>query len=232
MLVSLFLERSVSLFFSGSFNVRILLQNVLTQMIFFIFLLSFLTFSMYYKFSEIKMTVFINLFLVIMLTKLTCLRIFFILHISRNGPILHSIVKPYIIFQPSRIILLLYTLEISVLTNSLCIFSILNIIVLNFSMSKVQKKIFNNILLKCKKILKNFAHFFFMLHIWQFNTFFIPMFYTMISMMFLTLINIVLVALIIEWFVVNKLSIHFGEIKQNQYFLLLNLKGKRLKNLT
>ena len=83
------------LFFSGSFNIRIPLQNVLTQIIFIIFLLSFLTFSIYYKFS--KMNVFINFFLAIaiMLTKLTCLRRFFILNISRNGTFLHSIVKTY-----------------------------------------------------------------------------------------------------------------------------------------
>ena len=76
-----------NLFFSGSFSIAIPFQNVLTQIIFFIFLLSLLMFFMYYKFNVIKMNVFINLFLaiVIMLTKLTRLRKFFILHISRNG---------------------------------------------------------------------------------------------------------------------------------------------------
>ena len=69
------IQEYCNLFFSANFNIRIPLQNVLTQKISFIFLLSFLTFSMYYKFSVIKVNVFINLFLaiVIMPTKLTCL---------------------------------------------------------------------------------------------------------------------------------------------------------------
>ena len=37
---------------------------------------------------------------------------------------------------------------------------------------------------------------------------------------------------ICDWFVDNRLSIHFGEDKKNQYFLLLNLRGKIYKNLT
>ena len=110
-------------------------------MIFFIFLLAFLKFSMYYKFSVIKMNFLMNLFLVIviMLKKITCLREFFILHISRNSTFLHFTVKTYIICQSSRTILLLYTSEMSVFTDSLCVFAILSIIVLNFSTLKVQK---------------------------------------------------------------------------------------------
>ena len=92
-----------------------------------------------------------------MLIKLASLRNFFIVHISRNSAFLHPIVKTYIIFQSSRTVFLLYTSEMSVFTNSLCIFAISNIIVLNFSTSKVHKNFYNNILLKCKKILKNFA---------------------------------------------------------------------------
>lgn len=87
-----------------------------------------------------------------MLTKLTFLRKFFTSHISRNSTVLHSIVKTYIVFQSSRTILLLYAADISVFTNSLCIFEVLNIIFLNFSTSKVQKS-FYNILLKHRKIL-------------------------------------------------------------------------------
>ena len=91
---------------------------------FFIFLLSFLVFSMYYKFSVIKMNFFINFFLVIviMVTKLTCLRKLFILYISRSTTFLHSIVKTYNIFQSSRTILLLYTSEISIFSNCFCFF--------------------------------------------------------------------------------------------------------------
>ena len=95
--------------------------------------------------------------IVIMLTKLTFLRKFFTSHISRNSTVLHSIVKTYIVFQSSRTILLLYAADISVFTNSLCIFEVVNIIFLNFSTSKVQKS-FYNILLKRRKILF-FTHF-------------------------------------------------------------------------
>ena len=136
-----------------------------------------------------------------MLTKLTCLRKFLILHISRNGTFLHSILKTYTIFQSSRTNLLLYTSEISVFSNSLSIFAILSIIVLNFSTSKVRKNFYNNILLKCKKILKNYATFFFILVLSQFNSFFIPIVYTVIFIMFLTLTFIVLVALIFNIYI-------------------------------
>ena len=144
-------------------------------MIFFIVLLSFLVFSMYYKFSVIKMNVFNNLFLaiVIMLTKLTCLRKFFYFTYIKERQLLTFYCENIYIFQSSRTILLLYAWEISS--------------VLNFSTSKVQENLYNNILLKCKKILKNFAFFFFILVIWQFNTVAIPKFYTVIFM-FLTLI--------------------------------------------
>ena len=137
------IQQYCNLFCPGSFNIRIPLQNVLTQMMFLIFLLSFLPFSMYYKFSAVNMNIFINSFLVIvlMLIKLNCLRKFFVLHILRNGTFLHLIVKTYIIFQLSTTILLLYTSEISVFIDSLCIFAMLDIIILNFSTSKVKKKL-------------------------------------------------------------------------------------------
>ena len=133
------IQEYCNLFFSASFNIRIPLQNVLTQKISFIFLLSFLAFSMYYKFSVIKVNVFINLFLaiVIMPTTLTCLRKFLILHILRNSSFIQSIAKTYIVFQSSKTILLFYTSLISGSTNSLCIFAILSIIALTFSTSKV-----------------------------------------------------------------------------------------------
>ena len=147
-----------------------------------------------------------------MLTKLTCLRKFFILHISRNGHSLHSILKTYIIFQSSRAILLLYTSEICVFSNSLCNFAILNIIVLNFSTSKAQKGFYNNILLKCKKILKHFSSFFFILVIWQFNTFVIPMLYYTVILCFNTNFHS-FVALIFNMYVkvicIREIFIHF-----------------------
>ena len=130
------------------------------------------------------MNVFINLFLaiVIMLTKLTCLIKCFILHVSRKGT--------YIIFKSSQKILLLCTSEISVFTDSLCIFAILVIIVFKFSTLNVQKYFYDNILLNFETILDIFAPTFFnfILVIWQFNTFFSSMFYTVIFKMFLTLI--------------------------------------------
>ena len=94
------IQEYCNLFFSGSFNIRIPLQNVLTEKIlFYIFTFLFNAFCvLYYKFSVIKMNVFINLFLAIGLTKLTCLRKFLTLHISKKGTFLHSIVKTCIIF--------------------------------------------------------------------------------------------------------------------------------------
>ena len=70
------------------------------------------------------------------------------------------------------------------ISNSLCIFAILSIIVLNFTTPKVQKSFYDNILLKCKKISKNFAPFFSILVVWKFNTFLISMFCTVIFIMF------------------------------------------------
>ena len=64
-------------------------SSVSTQQISFIFLLSLLAFSVYYKYNIFKMNTFINLFLVIiiLLTKLTCFRKFFILYISWSSTI-------------------------------------------------------------------------------------------------------------------------------------------------
>ena len=54
-------------------------SSILSQQLFFIFFLSILIFSVYYKFSLITMNIFTNLLLaiVILLSKLTCLREFF-----------------------------------------------------------------------------------------------------------------------------------------------------------
>ena len=108
----------------------------------------------------------------------------FNIRISQNGTLLHSILKNYIFFQSSRTILLLYTSKISVFSNNLCVFATLSIIVLNFSTSEVQKTFYDNILLKCEKILNISALTFFILVIWQFDTFFICMSYTLIFIMF------------------------------------------------
>ena len=67
-------------------------SSVSTQQISFIFLLSLLAFSVYYKYSISKMKIIINLFLVIiiLLTKLTCFRKFFIWYIIRSSIFLRS----------------------------------------------------------------------------------------------------------------------------------------------
>ena len=65
-------------------------SSILSQQLFFIFFLSILIFSVYYKFSIITMNIFTNLLLaiVILLSKLTCIREFFIMFISRNSTLL------------------------------------------------------------------------------------------------------------------------------------------------
>ena len=68
-------------------------------------------------------------------------KIFYITYF-KECHLLHFIVKTYIIFKSSKTILQLYALEISVFANSLCIFAIVVIIVLNFSTSKVQKYLY------------------------------------------------------------------------------------------
>ena len=86
-------------------------------------------------------------------------------------------------------------------------------IVLNFSTAKVQKTFYDNILLKCEKSLNIFALTFFILVIRQFDTFFVPMSYTLIFIMFLTPIFIVFVALIfniyIKVFCIKEIFIRF-----------------------
>ena len=108
-------------------------SSILSQRLFFIFLLSILIFSVYYKFSIITMNIFTNLLLaiVILLSKLTCLREFFIMFISGSSTFLRFSLNTYITFQSCRTMLLLATSEVSFFTNSICVFAILTIIVLN-----------------------------------------------------------------------------------------------------
>ena len=82
---------------------------VSTQQIQFIFLLSLLAFPVYYKYSIFKRNIFYQFFLVIiiLLTKLTCFRKFFILYISRSSAFLCYNLDTYIVFQSFRAILLL-----------------------------------------------------------------------------------------------------------------------------
>ena len=99
------------------------------------------------------MNTFTNLFLaiVILLSKLTCLREFFILYILWNSKFLRSSLNTSGIFnileyihhfQSFRTMLLLKTSEVSLSTNSICVFAMLNLIALNFSTSNFQANCF------------------------------------------------------------------------------------------
>ena len=79
------------------------------------------------------MNIFTNLFLatVILLSKSTCLREIF-MFISQNSRFLRFSLNTHITFQSCPTMLLLKTSEFSFLTNRICAFAILTIIVLNF----------------------------------------------------------------------------------------------------
>ena len=89
-------------------------SSILSQQLFFIFFLSILMFSVYYKFSIITMNIFTNLLLaiVILLSKLTRLREFFVF-ISRNSKFLRFSLNIYITFQSYQTMLLFKTSEVS-----------------------------------------------------------------------------------------------------------------------
>ena len=113
-----------------------------TQQILYIFLLSLLAFSVYYKYSIFKMNIFINLFLVIMilLTKSTCFRKFFISYISRSSTFSRSNLNTYIAFQSFRTILQLNTSETSFFYKGLCILSIVKNLTSKESFNKISLK--------------------------------------------------------------------------------------------
>ena len=93
-------------------------SSILGQQLFFRFFLSILIFSVYHKFSIITMNIFTNLLLtiVILLSKLTCLREFFIIFISRNSTFLRFSFT----FRSCQTMLLLALSEPSFLINSMC----------------------------------------------------------------------------------------------------------------
>ena len=129
------------------------------------------------------MNVFTNLLLaiVILLSKLTCLREFFIMFVSRNSTFLIVILNTYITFQSCPTMFLRTTSEFSFFTSSICVFAILAIVVLNFSTSNVQTNRFRSISQKLGKVLNSFALIFFILVIWKFKSFYIPAFLSVIS---------------------------------------------------
>ena len=167
-------------------------SSILSQQLTFIFFLSILIFSVYYKFSIITMNIFTNLLLaiVILLSKLTCLREFLIMFVSRNSTFLRFSLNTYITFQSCRKMSLIATSEVSFFTNSICVFPILTIIVLNVSTSNVQTKCFRSISQKFGKVLNSFALIFLILVIWQFNSFCIPAFLSVIFTVAVTLVFI------------------------------------------
>ena len=147
-------------------------SSILSQQLFYIFFLSILTFSVYYKFCIITMNIFTNLLsaIVILLSKVTCLREFFIIFGSRNSTFLRFSLNTYITFQSCQTMFFLATSEFSFFTNTVCIFGILTI-VLNFSTSKVQTNCFRSISQKSGKVLNSFVLIFLILVIDSLNHF-------------------------------------------------------------
>ena len=97
--------------------------------------------------------------IIILLTKLTCFRKFFILYISRSSAFSCCNLDTYIVFQSFRAILLLKASEISFFTQGLCIFPILSIIALNFPKSNVQRNLFQNIFKEIGNVLRILTYF-------------------------------------------------------------------------
>ena len=176
---------------------------VSTQQIQFIFLLSLLAFPVYYKYSIFKTNIFYQFFLVIiiLLTKLTCFRKFFILYISQSSAFLRCNLNTCIVFQAFRAILLLNTSEVSFYTKGSCIFAILNIIAFNFPKSNVQRKVFQNTFKKVGNVLRIFTFILFILVIWQFNAFCMTVFLSVIVTVTLALAFIVFTILFLIMFI-------------------------------
>ena len=201
-----------------SFQVNLFVQTIFNSLIhhyqlnryIYIFLLSLLAFSVYYKYSIFKMNIFINLFLVIMilLTKSTCFRKFFISYISWNRTFSRSNLNTYIALQSFRTILQLNTSEISFFYKGLCIFAILSINSLNFPKSNVQRIFLQNIFKKIGNVSQIFVFIFFVPVIWRFNAFCITAFFMAIIIMILALVFIVFTALFVNIFI--KLSYIIG----------------------
>ena len=156
------------------------------------------------------MNIFINLFLVIMilLTKSTCFRKFFMLYISRSSTFSRSNFNTYIALQSFRTILQLKTFEIPLFYKGLCIFAIFSINFLNFTKSDVQRIFFQNTFKKIGNALQIFIFVFLVPVIWQFNAFCITVFFTVIIIMILALVFIVFTALFVNIFM--KLSYIIG----------------------
>ena len=136
-----------------------------------------------------------------LLNKLTCIRKFFILYISRSSTFLRSNVNAYIVFQSFRTILLLSKSEVSFFTKGLCTFAILSIIALKFPKSNVHRNLFQKIFKNIGNVLHIFIFIFFVLVIWQVNAFCITLFFTVIITMILALVFIVFTAMFLNMFI-------------------------------
>ena len=119
--------------------------------------------------------------------------------ISGNSPFLCFSLNTYITFQSCQAMLLLETSEVSFFTRSICVFTILTIFVLHFSTSNIETNCFESISQKFGKILNSFVLIFpILVIIWQFNTFYIPAFLSVIFTMVITLIFVLFIALILN----------------------------------
>ena len=100
--------------------------------------------SVYYKFSIIMMNIFTILLLavVILLSKLTNVREFFIIIILRNSTFLHFSLNTCITFQSYQTMLILKTSEVSFFTNSICDFALLTIFLQHLTSKQTVLKLF------------------------------------------------------------------------------------------
>ena len=128
--------------------------------------------------------------------------------VSRNSTFLRFSLKTYITFQSCLTMLLLATSEVSFFTISICIFAMLTIIVPNISTSNVQTNCFRSTSQKFGKVLNSFALIFLILVIWQFKSFCIPAFLSVIFTMVVTLVFMLFIALIFNIYI--KLSCIIG----------------------
>ena len=111
-----------------------------SQQLFSTFFLFILMLSVYYKFSIIMVNIFTILLLtvVILLSKLTNVREFFIIIILRNSTFLHFSIT----FQSYQTMLILKTSEVSFFTNSICDFALLTIFLQHLTSKQTVLKLF------------------------------------------------------------------------------------------
>ena len=107
----------------------------------------------------------------------------------------------YITFQSCRTINCYLKHQRFLFLPIVCVFAVLTFIILNFSTSNIQTNCFKSISQKFGKVLNSFALIFLILIIWQFNSFCIPAFLSVIFTMVLTLVFILLIALMFNMYI-------------------------------